>query len=215
MAHQLTKYILGMKKTFWPAKDAALLIWATNYKDKIGLYATALGMTPAEEAEDLANCDEIIAAIVKANSQRTLLRGANDAKKIVYDTDGLRLRTAIARFKKAPLYTTAIGKELDVVGMEWEFNPNEYKPDLLLNTSGVEVQIRFKKRGVQGINIYKRKKGIEAWELLSRATKSPFEFRPALENVNRPEQWEFRAFGVIKDKEIGLTSDISEILIGD
>ena len=204
-----------MKKSFWPARDAAVLIWATNFKLKIGLYATELGLTPAEVAEYVAICDNIIAAIMKVNDQRTLLRSANNEKGIVFSKEGLELKKGIARLKKAKLYNAAIGSDLDVIGTDSEFDPNEYRPVMNFDTSGEDVQIRFKKLGVQGLNIYKRRKGKEEWLLLSRATKSPFEFRPVLETVNQPEQWEFRAFGVIKDKEIGLASTISEVLIGE
>ena len=204
-----------MKKTFYPAKDAALLVWVTNYKEKIGLFATELGMTQEEVDEEIKKCNRIIDAIKNANAQRNLLRSATDVKLKVNEIDGGQLRIDIARHKTAKLYTSAIGNELDIIGSETVFNPNEYKPKLLIETSGLDIQIRFKKLGVQGINIYKRKKGIESWQLLSRTTKSPYEFRPVLENPSQPEQWEFRAFGVIKDKEIGLASNISEHLIGD
>lgn len=204
-----------MKKTFWPARDAAILIWATNFKLKIGLYTTELGLTAAEVAEYVAICDEIIDAIMKVNTQRTLLRSANSEKRIVFGTAGAVLKNGIARFKKAKLYNAAIGNALDVIGSDSEFDPNEYRPVMNFDTSGEDVQIRFKKLGVQGINVYKRKKGTETWLLLSRATKSPFEFHPVLESVNQPEQWEFRAFGVIRDKEIGMASNISEVLIGE
>lgn len=204
-----------MKKTFYPAKDAALLVWATNYKEKIGQFATELGMTQQEVDDEIKICNNIIDAIVFANKQRNLLRSANQAKQTVNDTDGGQLKVDIARHKTAKLYTNAIGKELDIIGTDTLFDPSVFKPEMVLELSGVNVSIRFKKLGVQGVNIYKRKKGNEQWQLLSRATKSPFKFHPVLENPNQPEQWEFRAFGVINDKEIGLASDISELLIGD
>ena len=204
-----------MNKTFYPVRDAALLIWVTNYKTNIVNFGEQLNMTAQEIDDEVQICNNIIAAINNANTQRNLLRSANNIKKSVNDTQGGQLRIDIARHKKARLYTNAIGRELDIIGSKTEFDPNEYKPELFLENSGADIQIRFKKLGVQGINIYKRKKGSEKWQLLSRATKSPFEFHPTLENSNQPEQWEFRAFGVINDKEIGLASDISEQLIGD
>ncbi|MGL2963602.1 hypothetical protein ACSVH2_07255 [Flavobacterium sp. RSB2_4_14] len=51
--------------------------------------------------------------------------------------------------------------------------------------------------------------------LLTRATKSPYDFHPVLTEPNKPEHWEFRAFGVINDIEIGLASDIAEIVYGE
>jgi hypothetical protein len=203
-----------MKRTFYPASDAALLLWATNYKERIGQYATELGMTQQEVDNEKAICEALIEAIKRANEQRNLLRGANDTKKQVNDIQGSELRLGIARHKKAVGYTDAIGKELEIIGSGTEFNPEEYKPVVIAITAGGEVVVKFKKRGVQGVNIYKRIKGSESWQLLSRATRSPYVFQPVLQNPTQPEQWEFRAYGVIKDKEVGQPSDILELLIG-
>lgn len=94
------------------------------------------------------------------------------------------------------------------------FDENTYKTSLNVSMNGNKVAIRFRKLGVQGINIYYRKESSDAWHLLSRATKSPFEFTAKIENPRQPELWDFMAFGVINDKEIGLASDITNFMIG-
>lgn len=113
------------------------------------------------------------------------------------------------------LHTDAIGRELELIGSGTEFNPEEYKPVFTAITAGGDVVVKFKKLGVQGINLYKRQKGKETWELISRATRSPYVFQPKLEETTKPEQWEFRAYGVIKDDEIGQPSNILELLLGN
>jgi hypothetical protein len=68
--------------------------------------------------------------------------------------------------------------------------------------------------GVDGVNIYRRKRGEVIWQLVTRSTRSPYEHRIQLENPAQPEHWEYRAFGVIKDVEIGQPSDIVEVIFG-
>lgn len=204
-----------MKKNFFPAKDAALLVWSSNYKGKISLFTTEFVMGQQEVDDEEADCDLIVEAIKKANDQRNALRAANENKKAVIEAAGGRLKAAIGRHKKAVLYTDAIGRELELIGSGTEFNPEEYKPVFTAITAGGDVVVKFKKLGVQGINLYKRQKGKETWELISRATRSPYVFQPKLEETTKPEQWEFRAYGVIKDDEIGQPSNILELLLGN
>ena len=77
-----------------------------------------------------------------------------------------------------------------------------------------KLKEEFVKKGVEGINLYKRQKGQTQWQLITRITRSPFDYEPELLIENQPEHYEFRAFGVIRDKEIGLSSDIVEIFYG-
>ena len=76
------------------------------------------------------------------------------------------------------------------------------------------VRIKFKKLGVDGINLYHRKKGTTSWLFLARATKNPFDDQIVLATAGQPEHWEYRAFGVIDDAEIGQPSDIVEMVYG-
>jgi hypothetical protein len=204
-----------MKKNFFPARDAALLVWASNYKEKIGLFASEFVINQEEVNDEVADCNLMVEAIKKANEQRNALRAANENKKAVIEASGGKLKAAIGRHKKAVKYTDSIGRELEIIGSGTEFNPEEYKPEFTAITAGGEVVVKFKKLGVEGLNIYKRQKGNETWELLSRATSSPYVFQPKLEEASRADQWEFRAYGVIKDKEIGQPSNILELLIGN
>jgi len=123
------------------------------------------------------------------------------------NVDGTNLRLDIKRHKSAAGYTDAIGLALGIIGTDTEFDPNTYKPVITVEPFGNLVNIRFTKNGVNGINIYTRKKGDTNFKLLSRATKSPFKYQPAIDDSGKPIQWEFIAFGVIRDEEIGLPSD--------
>ena len=120
----------------------------------------------------------------------------------------------IARHKLANGYTQAIGEELGVIGTHLDFDPTTYKAKITAEIFAGFVRIKFIKKGTDGINLYHRKKGEATWIFLARDTKSPYDDHITLETPNQPEHWEYRAFGIIDDAEIGLPSDIVEVVIG-
>lgn len=203
-----------MTNSFFPKTDAGLVVWATNYKEELIHYATQLGMSPAQLADEEAMCDVIIGAVNSVNTQKNLLKGLVDAKKKAVKIQGGALRLEIGRHKKAVDYTETIGQDLGIVSTNVEFNPTTYKAKIFTELFGGFIRIRFRKMGANGINLYQRKKGNMEWTFLARATKSPFDYHLTLSQADQPEHWEFRAFGVVKDDEIGIASDIVEIVFG-
>ncbi len=94
--------------------------------------------------------------------------------------------------------------------MLWILN---YKAKITAETFAGFGRIKFVKKGVDGLNLYHRKKGTSAWLFLARVTKSPFDDHVALLNNDQPEHWEYRATGVVNDVEVGVASDIIEVII--
>lgn len=149
-------------------------------------------------------------SLLKKNTYKSILTKRNNTIKQVKK----KFQKRIAQHKTSAGYTKAIGLAMGIVVSKKVFDAAKYKTSLNVRMEGNKVAIRFMKLGVQGINIYFRKKSGDAWNLLSRATRSPFEFTSTVKNSNQPELWEFMAFGVINDKEIGLASDITDLIIG-
>jgi hypothetical protein len=94
------------------------------------------------------------------------------------------------------------------------FDSENYKASITASIVAGCVRIKFVKNGVDGINIYNRPKGTAVWKFLARDTKSPYDDHIELATAGQPEHWEYRAFGVIDDAEIGQPSDIVEIVFG-
>jgi len=202
----------AMYISYFPKSDGDILVWANKYKVQIPIYGPMLGMSPEDIAQEIKICDKLIDAVNAVATQRDLLKGAVQNRKAIYNGDGLQLRNNISHHKTAPSYTETIGKQLGVVGSNSEFDPDTYKPVITLVITGQGVQMKFKKKGVDGINIYQRKKGTTEWIFLSRATKSPYHFSPSSDSDIQPTHWEFRSFGVVNDIEIGQPSDIVELI---
>lgn len=200
---------------FFPTSDGALSLWCKNYKEKITVYSATLGMTAAEVDADVAFCEKMIDSIAAVENFKAQLAGSVKSKEQTVKNDGGNLKKSIAGHKTTPGYTQAIGEDLGIVGSSTEFNPNEYKAEIIVEHYGGKIKIRFLKLGADGINLYRRNKGETAWQLVTRATKSPYMYLPVLMQPNTPVHIEFRAFGVLNDVEIGSPSDINEILFGE
>jgi hypothetical protein len=203
-----------MANSYFPTSDPKLQLFVTNYKEKIPNHATPLGMTPAEVQEDQANCDAVAAAINNVNDKRQMLNSALTARDEVIAMQGGALRASISRHKTATSYTDAIGEDLAIVGHATTIDTAGYKAQISTELFGGQIRVKFKKKSADGVNLYHRKKGTANWSFLARATKSPFQHHLVLEVSTQPEHWEYRAFGVINDAEIGQASDIVEIIFG-
>ncbi len=203
-----------MSRSFFPLTDSLLAVWAANYKAKIGNFAGLLGLTPEKVAAEQANCDAIIESVNNVSDKRGQLKGAIEARKAIIASEGGALRAEIGRHKTAVNFTDAIGEELGIKTHAPTVDFANYKAKITVELYGGIVRIKFKKMYADGINIYRRKKGALEWLYVARATKNPFDHNFSLQVAGQPEHWEYRAFGVVDDSEVGVPSDIVEIIYG-
>ncbi len=201
-----------MNMNYLPANFAAQVIWLTNYKTKIAVYAATLGLTAAETAAEIQHCDDIITAINAITTKSNELKSARGAKKVTDKVQLVALRSSIGRHKLHTAYNDSIGGELGIIASSTSFDPTTYKASLNVEIFGGHVRLKFTKRGADGINVYHRRKTEVDWSFLARVTKSPFDDHITLAVPNQPEHWEYRAYGVINDEEIGIASDIVEVV---
>jgi hypothetical protein len=199
---------------YFPRSSAEQVTWLTNFNAKIVTSGVTLGLTAPEILDFQNYCTNLIAAINELETKRKEFKSAVEKKDKALQTEAGGLRTGIARFKTALGYAVSIGQELGVVGVASSMNMATYKAKITAELYGSFVRIKFTKKGTDGVNIYHRKKGESAWKFLARDTKSPYDDRIVLAIVGQPEHWEYRAFGVIDDAEIGIASDIVEIVFG-
>jgi hypothetical protein len=199
---------------YFPSSTAQQVTWLTNFKNKIAIHGVVLGLTPDEIVAYQSNCDTMIANINSVEAQKTALKAAQKSKEEALQTEVGNLRTGIARFKTSSGFLQSIGQELAVIGSTISMDKVSYKAKIKAELYAGFVRIKFTKKGTDGVNIYHRKKGESVWKFLARDTKSPFDDKIVLATSGQPEHWEYRAFGVVNDTEIGQPSDIVEIVFG-
>ncbi len=205
-----------MKTTndYIPRTDAERITWLNNFKDKIAQFGPGLGLSAPEISSAQGNCAAVIAKINAVGTAKTALASAVTAKNAADTNEISLLRTVIGRLKTHTTYNDAIGESLAVISSSTAFDPLQYKAEIKVKVEGNVVRISFFKKGVDGVNIYNRRKGAAAWTFLARDTKSPYDDHIVLQTPGVPEHYEYRAFGVIDDTEIGQPSDIAEVVYG-
>lgn len=203
-----------MANDYIPRPESEQAIWAVNFKTNLVTQGAAVGLTAAQITALGNSATNIVTAINNAETKKTAFNEALAQKETVKKNEFKVLRENVAKIKTSPGYTEAIGKSLGIVGTTTGFDSDNYKATITASIVAGCVRIKFAKNGVDGINIYHRPKGTAVWKFLARDTKSPYDDHIELATAGQPEHWEYRAFGVIDDAEIGQPSDIVEIVFG-
>jgi hypothetical protein len=122
----------------------------------------------------------------------------------------------VARAKASPNYNPSIGIQLGLEATAASFDQATYQAIItnLASPSPRTVTGKFRKAGghIDGINLYGRKDGTERWILLGRFNASPFSALVPLAG-EAPEAWEFLARAVKRDVEIGVASNVVQVIV--
>ena len=194
-----------------PRQESLLVIWVQNFKAKIVLHATELGLEPAEITALIAFCDSMIAAVKDAGIAKSTYESVVKNKNTVVDGGVSALRSFVGRIKNAEEFTETIGEDLGILTSIDSKDFSVYKPSLRGEAHPGYVLIKFSKKGVDGINLYSRKKGDSEWEKLNLYMFSPCVDSRPLAIAGQAENREYMGIGVIKDHETGMQSDIISV----
>lgn len=204
---------------FMPRSAGQLVLWLTNYSNRIATYGKSLGLSATEISAQQKRCDEIIDAIKNDDEKQKDWRSAVRLTRTAKQQGLPEIRGVIARLKVAPGWTPAIGQAMGVVGAGGQsLQPGALdaaKPKVRAEAVAGRVHIKFTRSPFDGINIYTRKKGEGSWRFLSRATKSPYIDPTPLAAANVAEVREYQVLGVRKDQEVGQASDVVVIPVKD
>ncbi|MBK7873418.1 MAG: hypothetical protein IPJ74_23515 [Saprospiraceae bacterium] len=173
-----------------------------------------VGLSQEDMSEIDMEGETIKQAIQDANTKKEEATKAVTYKNEVRAAFLNKLRKIIARIKAHRNYSDSLGQELGIIGSKSSFDSVTFKPKPKVAVSGGMVRIKFQKKGIDGVNVYRRRKGEAEWQFRARDNNSPYEERIQLENPAQPEHWEYRLIGVIKDVEIGQPSDVVEVIVG-
>jgi hypothetical protein len=202
-----TKYV-----DFMPKDDASMPMWCNNGYQKADIVCLQLGLSPAEITEykdALQSCSDTHNNVL---IKKTDLADAVKAKELLQDNQVKIIRRLIKKMKSSANYTIALGAQLGIVGSLVAFDETGLKPVLKLRLDAGQVRISFSKQNMRGICIYSRKRGELTWQKLAQVNFSPFLDTRSLNEADKPEAREYRAFFHNGYKEVGLESDVASIL---
>ena len=203
-----------MKSNFIPRREGDLYSYETNFLEKLNSYAAELGISASDLEKATSVLDAHKEAFVSMNAKRADSKSAterNALKKAEAIEEMRRLSKVIRGSQK---YTTEIGTAIGLIGSEIPaLSQHESKPELHAIVDGMQVIIRFKKNGADGINLYSKTGSEQDFKFLSIDTASPYTDSREKEDPSKPEKREYYAFYFEDDVEVGRRSDILSIVV--
>jgi hypothetical protein len=216
------------KKFWWPSTMADQLVLAQNFGKKIGEYAAALPLTPAQVTAAEALCTAFAGAFDFTEGCRTTMQAATQWRDMVFygEPEGtaappppifpvgvvspytrgvvkqlFALRDLIVAL---PGYTQSIGDDLGIVGAEITPRPPaEVTPDLRPSTSvGYWVNLTGSMQGMDAMRVEYAPKG-GSFSTVAFLTNTPGGFQITPANPNQPETGHIRAVFIKKNADFG------------
>ena len=187
--------------------------WLKLQLDEVGNIASQCGMSSSEIITYLASPTLLhpkvaeIVALMESLEEKT-----NDLEPLLAMHLPL-MRRAIARAKTHPGCIPSIVLQMQWKGESQEFNEETARPNINLTAMNGRVKVEGNKPGFEAYNLYCRIKGQVAWKPKAiRKRKFPYYDEDPLAVPNTPEVREYMAMGVINDEEIGVPSEIKEVV---
>ncbi len=196
---------------FIPSPDGEVVNWLNNFKAKLSLRATVLGLDTTQVDAQKVVCDNLLAAIGTAIASKTTYDSEMANKKQVSSDSIKSLRSFIKNIKTNAAYTDAIGNELGIIASTTSINNASYKSVLKADLHPGYILLKFTKKGAEGINLYTRIKGETDWSKIGFFGHSPCTDARPLAVANQAENREYMCIGLVKDHEIGMQSDIVSV----
>lgn len=197
------------KDDYIPHNEGDLKTWCANMDAKIDGHAATFGFDPATVGAIKGACTGTIGDIDLTEQKKNDYSEQVATKNTNKATNVTLLRDKSQEMKEHDNYTPAIGEDLDLIGTEGAFDPATFKPDLTVENNQLGRLLKFSKSQSEGVNIYGRLKGETTWVFLGYDLHSPYlDSRP----FATPAELEYKVTAFLDDAEIGMDSDIVEII---
>lgn len=120
-----------------------------------------------------------------------------------------RIPKLVGRIKKSANYTTAIGEDWGIIGDEQAFDPNELKPEIILQVLGSGVLVKWKKGFAEAIRIFVDRGSGFVW----LATDSEPDYLDTFAMPAAAATWTYKAVYEIDGEAVGLFSEEAAVQV--
>lgn len=197
------------RKDYVPDSFRNLRDWAENYLSRIDAIATRISWSPTALTTHKARLTRLrdsTQAVLDRLAEIDVAIGQLDQ---VRRTDLPEIRRDTSNLKTTSGFTHGDAEALQVISAADTFDADTYKPILEAEGKVGRIELNGKKLGVDSLNVYTRHEGETEWRLLvAKRVRFPFDDDTLPAPPLTTQLREYRAFGVVKDQEIGLPSDI-------
>jgi hypothetical protein len=218
-----------------PKDDDGKTPWLSNIAGKLNTYAGIVGVSPAEVTQvvqDKAFWEYVMDAKNKfANHAQDWTAYKNAARSgdalgnmptppalgaapaLVPPNIFGRIGALIVRIKKHPGYTDAIGNDLDIIGAEQTIDPSTMKPVLNLILQAGHPLVRWKKQGMDAIELQVDRGDGKGFVFLAIDTIPDYLDTADLPAAGASAVWKYRGIYRLADERVGQWSDVASISV--
>jgi len=125
-----------------------------------------------------------------------------------------RVARDVALIKNHKNYSLVFGQKFSIIGSVDSFDASTFKTTLHLKPVNKGVEVKFLKRKLTGINLYSRLVGESEWRFIKLIIRKGWIDPTPLRQPGVPERRQYKANGVMNNKEVGIDSKIVEIAVG-
>ena len=202
--------VMRKHKDYIPGKKAEFMFWLNNFANKVKKLGGNHGISEKEIKLLLDLAAEFDTTVQEENHMQNQLRAQYAKTRAIKRKSEKLSRNIAQRIKFSMNYTSANGKEFDIIGAETSFDKDSFAPKIKLRKVSGGVEISFRKSQTEGINIYRKKEGEGDWEFIAHDLFSPY---VDTKDMDKHVNYEYMAWAVINDEEIGVESATSSILV--
>lgn len=206
-----------VRNRYMPRADADLLVWLDNFSKQLATHGAAVGLDAAGIKGLQEQCTAISTAVGEDERAYAGWRAAVAHSAAVKDGGLQAVAAAVAHLDTHPRCTDAIRAALGITGPQTQAQPaalSEHKVPFTLEGLPGRVVVKWRKGGLDGVNVYGQRGSETEWVLLGRDTRPPYDdLRPAVQ-PGASEVRRYRLVGVIDDREVTPPSDIASISLG-
>jgi hypothetical protein len=124
------------------------------------------------------------------------------------------IRILANRIKNNANYTTAIGKDLGIVGTVAVFDAANAKPTVSITINGGHIVLAFDKQKSNGVKIYSKRAEETTFSFLALDTHSPYHDNRPNAIEGKPEKRAYYAYYIdTTDEQFGLQSDVVSVVV--
>lgn len=201
------------KKSYLPYRKDELDTWEEVYHENVEAAALILGFDAAEIIAHKTIISYHITSFTNMEAKKAESKAAVEANNIKEKASRDAIRAAVKRMKAHPNYTTEIGDGLGIEGTDVTIDPQNMKPSLTVSLEANQPVVGFKKEGLTGISLYRKRGAETTFTFLGKDTYPPYlDSEPKLVE-GQPEAREYKAFFLDGDDEVGLESDVVKIVV--
>lgn len=222
------------KGFFLPGDDAGKASVLSNFAQKLPTHSAAASVTAAEDTATTADnaffayvCDAWNQDGQKAQDRTAYKNSAREggplgnmpvapvlgtATALVPPNIFGRLGALIARIKKHPGYTNAIGQDLGIIGAEQTVDPSSLKPIRERTLEAGHPNVGWTKQGMDGLEI-RVDRGTRTFSFLAIDTVPDYLDTAPLPAPGTSAIWKSKAVYRFKDEQVGQWSNVASISV--